>query len=138
MNYQVNENALLVNNLIIYALFALSVLWKLFSCLLHNCPPSIPDIFHGSHGVRLEFWQFWKSRNSKAFKTTVFGTSVPKDTGRKLNVYKTFRRRPGRLLNILCTFSLRPVPTGVNFHLWFFFITSCTLKSTESTESTNV
>ena len=35
----------------------------------------------------------------------------PVDTGRKLNVHKTFRRRPGRLLNVLCTFNLRPVPT---------------------------
>ena len=31
------------------------------------------------------------------------------DTGPKLNVHKTFRGRPGRLLNVLCTFSLRPV-----------------------------
>ena len=36
----------------------------------------------------------------------------PIDTGRKLNVYKTFRRRPGRLLNVLSTFNLRPVSTG--------------------------
>ena len=35
----------------------------------------------------------------------------PVDTGRKLNVHKTFRRRPGRLLNVLCTFNLRPVST---------------------------
>ena len=35
----------------------------------------------------------------------------PGDTGRKLNVHKTFRRRPGRLLNVLCTFNLRPVCT---------------------------
>ena len=34
------------------------------------------------------------------------------DTGRKLNVNKTFRRRPRRLLNVLCTFNLRPVSTG--------------------------
>ena len=34
------------------------------------------------------------------------------DTERKLNLYKTFRRRPGRLLNVLCTFNLRPVSTG--------------------------
>ena len=34
------------------------------------------------------------------------------DTGRKLNVHKTFRRRPGRLLNVLFTFNLRPVSTG--------------------------
>ena len=36
----------------------------------------------------------------------------PIDTGRKLNVHKTFRRRPGRLLNVVCTFNLRPVSTG--------------------------
>ena len=36
----------------------------------------------------------------------------PVDTGRKLNVHKTFGRRPGRLLNVLCTSSLRPVFTG--------------------------
>ena len=36
----------------------------------------------------------------------------PVDTGRKLNVHKTLRRRPGRLLNVLCTFNLRPVSTG--------------------------
>ena len=34
------------------------------------------------------------------------------DTGRKLNVHKTFRRRPGRLLNVLCTFNLCPMSTG--------------------------
>ena len=38
----------------------------------------------------------------------------PVDTGRKLNVHKTFGRRPGRLLNVLCTFNLRPLSTG-----WF-------------------
>ena len=34
------------------------------------------------------------------------------DTGRKLNVHKTFIRLPGRVLNVLCTFSLRPVSAG--------------------------
>ena len=40
------------------------------------------------------------------------------DTRRKLNVQKTYRRRPGRLLNVLCllnvlrTFNLCPVSTG--------------------------
>ena len=38
----------------------------------------------------------------------------PVDTGGKLNVHKTFRRRPGRLLNVLCTFNLPPVSTGYN------------------------
>ena len=35
------------------------------------------------------------------------------DTGRKLNVHKTSIRRLGRLANILCTFNLRPVSTGM-------------------------
>ena len=38
--------------------------------------------------------------------------SHPVDEGRKLNVHKTFRRRPRCLLNVLCTFNLRPVYTG--------------------------
>ena len=38
---------------------------------------------------------------------------IPVDTRRKLNVHKTFRRRPGRLLNVLCTFNLRPASTGI-------------------------
>ena len=37
---------------------------------------------------------------------------LPLGTGRKLNVRKTFSRRPGHLLNVLCTFNLRLVPTG--------------------------
>ena len=36
----------------------------------------------------------------------------PLDTGRKLNVHKTFRRRPGRLLNVLCMFNLCLVSGG--------------------------
>ena len=38
---------------------------------------------------------------------------VPVDTGRKLNVHKTFRGRPARLMDILCTLGLRPVSAGV-------------------------
>ena len=37
---------------------------------------------------------------------------IPPGTGCKLNVHKTFRRHPGRLLNLLCTFNLRPVSRG--------------------------
>ena len=58
----------------------------------------------------------------------------PVEIGRKLKVHKTFRSRPGRLLNILCTFNLRPVSTGLYFskpcknsNLWkykFAFINS--------------
>ena len=43
---------------------------------------------------------------------------TPVDTGRKMNVHKTFRRRPGRLLKVLCTFILRPVSTGSLLNLW--------------------
>ena len=39
-------------------------------------------------------------------------TNAPADTGRKLNAHKTFRRRPGRFLNLLCTLNLRSVSTG--------------------------
>ena len=34
------------------------------------------------------------------------------DTGQELNVHKTFRRRPGRLLNVLCTSNSRPCLHG--------------------------
>ena len=43
----------------------------------------------------------------------------PTDTGRKLNVHKTFRRRLGHFLNVLCTFNLRPVSMGnVMMQVW--------------------
>ena len=51
--------------------------------------------------------------------TVFFNITLPKsthnpvDTGRKLNVHKTFRKRPRRLLNVLCTFNLRPVSAGI-------------------------
>ena len=32
------------------------------------------------------------------------------NTDRKSNVYKTFQKRPGRILKVLCTFNLPPVP----------------------------
>ena len=39
-------------------------------------------------------------------------SNYPVNTGRKLNVHKTFRKRPGRLMNVLCTLNLRPASTG--------------------------
>ena len=41
-----------------------------------------------------------------------YGFLYPVDTGRTLNVYKTFRRCLGPLSNVLCTFNLRSVSTG--------------------------
>lgn len=35
--------------------------------------------------------------------------------GRKFNVHKTFRSLPGRLLNVLSAFDLRPVSMGYEF-----------------------
>ena len=51
---------------------------------------------------------FHKSKITASDKTN----KNPAETGRKLNVHKTFRRRLGRLLKVLCMFNLRPVPTG--------------------------
>ena len=48
---------------------------------------------------------------SSPFKAAL-SEANPVNTGRKSNVHKTFRRRPGPLLNVLCTFNLRPVPKG--------------------------
>ena len=42
----------------------------------------------------------------------IFEEPYPVDTRRKLNVRKMFRRRPGRLLNVLYTFNLLAVSTG--------------------------
>ena len=42
-------------------------------------------------------------------------SAIPVDTGHKLNVHKTFRRCPGRVLNALCMFNSRPVSTGIFF-----------------------
>ena len=44
-----------------------------------------------------------------------FKCKYPVDTGRKLNVHKTFRRRPGPLLNVTCTFNVRHLSTGYIF-----------------------
>ena len=47
-----------------------------------------------------------------SYEDVIISDLYPVDTGRILNIHKTFRRRPGRFLNVLCTFNLRPVSTG--------------------------
>ena len=47
-----------------------------------------------------------------SYLQATFVDDSPVDTGRKLNVHKTFRRRPWRLLNVLYACSLSPVSTG--------------------------
>ena len=46
-------------------------------------------------------------------------TTFPVDTGHKVNVHKTFRRCPGRHLNVLCTLNSRPVSTRFVFQSLF-------------------
>ena len=58
----------------------------------------------------------------------VFLIQSPVDTGSKLNVHKTFRGRPGRLLNVLCTFNLRLVSTGNRVKKIVFFLNRQILK----------
>ena len=54
----------------------------------------------------------------------------PVDTGRKLNVHNAFRRRPGRLLDVLCTFNLCPASAqeSVVKHLASMSILSASFK----------
>ena len=50
-----------------------------------------------------------KVYSCETFYKDYIACTFPVDTGRKLNVHKTFRRRPGCLLNVLCAFKLHPV-----------------------------
>ena len=60
-------------------------------------------------------------QTTQRYRFVFFHQNIPVDTGRNLNVHKTFRRRPGCLLNVLCTFNLRPVSTGILFFPDGFF-----------------
>ena len=81
--------------------------------------------FNFIHKIRITLWgalRPWRNFkfhiiiNSKpednigVFK---FSLRITVDTGRKLNVHRTFRRRSGRVLNVLCTFNLRPVSARI-------------------------
>ena len=70
--------------------------------------------FHLFHFQNEAFRQLFASPGKKKIKKIFIKIQIhyPLDTGRKLNVHKTFRRRPRRLLNVLCTFNLRPVSIG--------------------------
>ena len=54
---------------------------------------------------------------------TLINWIFPLDTGNKLNVHKTFGRRPGCLLNVLCTFNLRSLFRGLILQLPIHFFT---------------
>ena len=59
----------------------------------------------------IEYGLSYSTYQKKSRGVKIIGIS-PLGTGCKLNVHKTFRRRPGRLLNVLCTLSLHPVSRG--------------------------
>ena len=66
--------------------------------------------FYKNFAYRLNEWHLKTLHILTSKKSDLY--TNPADTGHKLNVHKMFRRRPGRLLNVLCTSSLRPVFTG--------------------------
>ena len=65
----------------------------------------LEDVFKTSSSRRMFAGNGTKSRKISQISSL--------DTGRKLNVRKTLRRRPRRLLNVLRTFSLRPMSVGM-------------------------
>ena len=65
-----------------------------------------------------ESFCFGKIKRGQFYSTNLSTlSSHPVDTRRKLNVHKAFRRRPGRLLNVLRTFNLRFVSIGHSTNL---------------------
>ena len=83
------------------------------SCLHHRISLKFSGIFYDMHDLYLE-----QNKDSISIRSN-FMRNFPVDTRRKLNVSKTFRRRPGCLLNALCTFNLRPVSTGLSETVFF-------------------
>ena len=56
-----------------------------------------------------------KVTNSRSLFKTLSKIYVPLDPVHKVNVHKTSRTRPRRLLNVLCTFSVRFMSKGMKF-----------------------
>ena len=84
----------------------------------------------------LDFFIFCAWGNSWLLKNILTILCFPADTGRKLDVHKTFRRRPERLLNVLCTFNLRSVSTGVAVQ--FFFVQRININKMVSCTKTSL
>ena len=81
---------------------------------LKRCAPRFhfwSFIFQHFHQRPLSFHWYYALCNY-ADDNTMY--SSPVDTGRKLNVHKTFRKRPGHLLNVSFTFNLNLVSTGLD------------------------
>ena len=67
--------------------------------------------------------------------TTIRMNNYPVDTGHKLNVHNTFRRRPGHLLNVSCAFNLRCTNL---LHLYYYTPNSTCKALNRFQESYNV
>ena len=69
-----------------------------------------------NHIVWIKTW-FCSCANSVFWKKIRINYHL--DTERKWNILKTFKRRPGRFLNVLCTFNLHSVSMGwLVFNFW--------------------
>ena len=90
--------------------FIISGFWFVVSLTFYMLSVVVGALYSFIHyAIRTPLWFAW---NSTIVGSSAFSRNNPAHTGRKLNVHKAFRRRPGRLLNVLCTFNLRPVSTG--------------------------
>ena len=82
--------------------------WCFFVNFEHISHLLVVNFTHAAQSLPKITIKFFHSRFLWKFS---FKGINPVDTGRKLNVHKTFRRRPGRLLDVFCTVNLRPVST---------------------------
>ena len=67
---------------------------------------------HTSPCARLSWFNLKDLSKLVVFINVCIVSIPPLHTGHKLNTHKTFKRCPGRLLNVLCAFNLRFVSRG--------------------------
>ena len=67
---------------------------------------------------KASWWSEWHVKQLEALASLIL------EIDRKLTVHKSFRKRKGCLLNLLCTFILRPVFRGFRQLLGFLYIIS--------------
>ena len=80
--------------------------------------PCFISLRNPKKSASLQVFKFYNSnRDFRNLRDKSYATWFPVDTGRELKIHKTFRGRPGRLLNVLCTFTLRPVSAGFELSL---------------------
>ena len=91
---------------------------------------------------KLIFWSTTSPDNFQRQLSCVRSTSanvsenrIPLNKRRKSNIYRTFRGRPGRALDVLCTFNLRPVSKELVVHvmrcaIWYHLYNLKNVKNT--------